>query len=72
MDLQKEMIQQHSEIALDILNKHLEDTGWNFYSKIKLKRQTGISDKELFCMLKDGIISRRQGINDTLIILNKC
>ena len=57
--------------ALNELVSKYKQTGFNFYPKIQLQRKTKVTDKELYAMMKEGLIERTMGLNDTLIILPK-
>ena len=58
--------------ALEVLEKHYEDTKFDFFLKKTLMEETGITDAELYELHNEGIISRTQNINkQTLIILRK-
>lgn len=58
--------------ALIELQRNYSKTKFNFYPKLKLTRISNITDKELYGLNNEGIISRTFDINKkTLIILTE-
>lgn len=57
--------------VIDELIIHYKNTKWNYYPKVPLKTNTGVSDAELHEMMKDGLIERVKGLNDTLIKISE-
>jgi len=56
---------------MKVLTDKYQETGFNFYPKVQLQRETKVTDKELHVMMKEGLIERAMGLNDTLIVLPK-
>ena len=56
---------------IDELVHHYRNTKWNYYPKVTLKNNTGVTDSELHEMMKNGLINRTKGLNDTLIMLSE-
>ena len=57
--------------VIDELVYHYRNTKWNYYQKVTLKNNTGVTDSELHEMMKNGLINRTKGLNDTLIMLSE-
>lgn len=57
--------------VIDELVYHYRNTKWNYYPKVALKNNTGVTDSELHEMMKNGLINRTKGLNDTLIMLSE-
>jgi len=58
--------------ALSILEDNLKKTKFNFYPKLKLRKLSSVTDKELWQLMQLGHIERRIGATDTLIVfINK-
>lgn len=57
--------------VIDELVRHYRDTKWNYYPKVSLINNTGVTDSELHEMMKNGLINRTKGLNDTLIMLSE-
>lgn len=57
--------------VIDELVHHYRNTKWNYYPKVALKNNTGVTDSELHEMMKNGLINRTKGLNDTLIMLSE-
>ena len=57
--------------VIDELVYHYRNTKWNYYPKVTLKNNTDITDSELREMMKNGLINRTKGLNDTLIMLSE-
>lgn len=62
-------MQTGKERAMEELRSHYARTKFNSYPKIKLRHKTEVTDKELHALLKEGLIGRRRGLNDTNIVL---
>ena len=57
--------------VMKVLTDKYQQTGFNFFPKLQLQRETKVTDKELHLMMKEGLIERAMGLNDTLIVLPK-
>ena len=57
--------------VIDELVHHYRNTKWNYYPKVMLKNNTGVTDSELHAMMNKGLINRAKGLNDTLIMLSE-
>ena len=57
--------------VIDELVHHYRNSKWNYYPKVTLKNNTGITDSELHAMMRKGLINMAKGLNDTLIMLSE-
>lgn len=64
MELNDTQIETYNELV-----SNYKATQFNYYNKVKLFLKTGVTDKELWQMHKEGIITKAKGVNNTLIML---